>query len=59
MSEVNKKMEEMNNNLLDERSHWDKEKALYELKIKQQTERIEELDKKKNTFESRLSLETN
>jgi hypothetical protein len=33
----------MNKNMHQEQSNWEKEKAIYELKVKQQSEKIEDL----------------
>lgn len=48
----------MNEKVHMEQSSWEKERAIFELKVKQQTERIEELEKKRQVFDSKLALET-
>lgn len=46
----------MNSKVHLDQSRWDKEKAIYELKVEQQGQRIDELEKKRQTFDSKLAL---
>lgn len=46
----------MNKTLHEDRSSWDKEKAIYELKVKQQSEKIDDFEKKLQNSSAKMAL---